>query len=692
MIKTNYRNEIRKRTVRTAPQGGKHHGEGPADGAQRNARIAAMNDDRREQSRSDKEDKIAARRAAAEKRKKETLAMATEDTVNEDTHVFHVRLKPMDTRLHRMVDRDASEPMGSKPKGDKLVVKVKAADRREATNKLSRHLAKNFGVHNVASIEHKGLAEETGTEARVKIKNVSRLDDAEPTSEKSKLARTGEIKNKKIDEERSMSINRNFGLSESLIAATRTLLEKKYDGDDVKGVGKGKTAVDTKPETDDQVNDGDDSPKKDKKKLDPVGKEDDDVDNDGDVDNSDKYLKNRRKAIGKAMKEETELEESFVVYHKEKKHMVSKHANLATAKKHAEKKGSDYSTASFEYWSDKINPRKVTNEEVEQVDEVLSKKSPAGEWIKDFQKSDNPKFAGKSPEKRKQMALAAYYAKQRNEEVEEVDEAKLSPEDFMKGARRAGTGTDDQLKASASKKNAGPGSGKIRQLSKDELKRRGVEEEFSAEEIARLEEIEEVLDSDLKKLKYNLKSQRSYRKAEKAGDTRTMYKRFSGQTAVQNKIFKHHGLSTQNVPSYKDYTKEDLDESFAIVHKKTGRTLSTHDDVASARDEHSGLENKDEYSIKKTKSGKKSFSMKEGNSVDLTREEIARLEEIASKFDIQETSYEKGLQDHEPRVVSGVKGAKSKPFTKKFPHQKAMEKWMDSDDYSNHDVHRIERA
>lgn len=40
------------------------------------------------------------------------------------------------------------------------------------------------------------------------------------------------------------------------------------------------------------------------KKLDPVGKADDDIDNDGDVDDSDKYLKNRRKAIGKAIKKE----------------------------------------------------------------------------------------------------------------------------------------------------------------------------------------------------------------------------------------------------------------------------------------------------------------------------------------------------------------------------------------------------
>ena len=41
-----------------------------------------------------------------------------------------------------------------------------------------------------------------------------------------------------------------------------------------------------------------------KKKLDPVGKEDGDVDNDGDKDSSDEYLMKRRKAIGKAMKKE----------------------------------------------------------------------------------------------------------------------------------------------------------------------------------------------------------------------------------------------------------------------------------------------------------------------------------------------------------------------------------------------------
>lgn len=54
----------------------------------------------------------------------------------------------------------------------------------------------------------------------------------------------------------------------------------------------------------------------------------------------------------------------------------------------------------------------------EAINEVLSKNADAGAWIKDFVSSDNPKFAGKSSAKRKEMALAAYYAKQRNEELD----------------------------------------------------------------------------------------------------------------------------------------------------------------------------------------------------------------------------------------------------------------------------------
>ena len=44
-----------------------------------------------------------------------------------------------------------------------------------------------------------------------------------------------------------------------------------------------------------------------KNKLDPVGKEDGDIDNDGDKDSSDEYLANRRKKVGAAMKKEGKL-------------------------------------------------------------------------------------------------------------------------------------------------------------------------------------------------------------------------------------------------------------------------------------------------------------------------------------------------------------------------------------------------
>ena len=48
------------------------------------------------------------------------------------------------------------------------------------------------------------------------------------------------------------------------------------------------------------------------KKLDPVGQADADIDNDGDVDSSDKYLKNRRKKISQAIKKDE-------MYHNKKK-------------------------------------------------------------------------------------------------------------------------------------------------------------------------------------------------------------------------------------------------------------------------------------------------------------------------------------------------------------------------------------
>ena len=52
----------------------------------------------------------------------------------------------------------------------------------------------------------------------------------------------------------------------------------------------------------------------------------------------------------------------------------------------------------------------VRNEIDDQEDlgEKLDKDADAGDYVKDFQKSDAPQFKGKSKKKKQQMAIAAY--------------------------------------------------------------------------------------------------------------------------------------------------------------------------------------------------------------------------------------------------------------------------------------------
>jgi hypothetical protein len=74
----------------------------------------------------------------------------------------------------------------------------------------------------------------------------------------------------------------------------------------------------------------------------------------------------------------------------------------------------------------------------ELIYEVMSKDASAGDWIHDFVHSDNPKFAGKSNAKRKEMALAAYYSKKNEEAVNE------GLKDMAKKTFKALTGGSDK--------------------------------------------------------------------------------------------------------------------------------------------------------------------------------------------------------------------------------------------------------
>jgi hypothetical protein len=56
---------------------------------------------------------------------------------------------------------------------------------------------------------------------------------------------------------------------------------------------------------------------------------------------------------------------------------------------------------------------------------------------------------------------------------------------------------------------------------------------------------------------------------------------------------------------------------------------------------------------------------------------------------IDEVAHELGLQDHEPRVIKGVRGLKSSNFTKKFPNHAAQERWMNQN--PDYEVRQVQR-
>ncbi len=90
--------------------------------------------------------------------KTKTLRELTRKSVSEEKHVFHVHMPPTIGRQHRMVDPenqpDVSEPVGKKPKGERLKITV-PGNRRDATNKAARYVAKNYGTDVKFTYSHK---------------------------------------------------------------------------------------------------------------------------------------------------------------------------------------------------------------------------------------------------------------------------------------------------------------------------------------------------------------------------------------------------------------------------------------------------------------------------------------------------------------------------------------------------------
>jgi hypothetical protein len=145
------------------------------------------------------------------------------------------------------------------------------------------------------------------------------------------------------------------------------------------------------------------------KGLDPVGKEDSDINNDNKVDKTDDYLKNRRNKIGSAI---NTRKEEFV---------YEAGSEDSKEKKLDYKKGKVKNKVIIAPIQDKsiglMNHQELEGEIIietgyarfmNMVQEKMNlAKADMGDVVKDFQQSDAPQFGGKSKKKRQQMAVAA---------------------------------------------------------------------------------------------------------------------------------------------------------------------------------------------------------------------------------------------------------------------------------------------
>jgi hypothetical protein len=126
------------------------------------------------------------------------------------------------------------------------------------------------------------------------------------------------------------------------------------------------------------------------------------------ADDARKYY-NRKNTVRKIANEEVEeldelSTEKLVDYRKKAKAgdiPVRRGVGIDTADEKIKKKTGVYNPGLIQRAKAKLR-----NEEVE-LDEKLTAKTPMGKYIKDFTKSDAPQFKGKSPAKRRVMAIAA---------------------------------------------------------------------------------------------------------------------------------------------------------------------------------------------------------------------------------------------------------------------------------------------
>ena len=138
-----------------------------------------------------------------------------------------------------------------------------------------------------------------------------------------------------------------------------------------------------------------------KKKLDPVGKEDGDIDNDGDKDKTDSYLLNRRKTVTKALGKKTHICAKLVGYKKEEWETIPEQHTMLE-------------DGTVTHYDIKNGDTILENVPVEDLDILISEKH---EHFDNYDK--NAEMLGEGYGKKKKMKKEAFFFS--DEELEELD-------------------------------------------------------------------------------------------------------------------------------------------------------------------------------------------------------------------------------------------------------------------------------
>jgi hypothetical protein len=283
-----------------------------------------------------------------------------------------------------------------------------------------------------------------------------------------------------------------------------------------------------------------------------------------------KDIQNMGKAHDKMKKEETQFNDH-------EKGAAQRLRDMVKNEKEAEKRDKQYQAMRNKKTLKQMKERMEEPILDELINEVLAKDASAGDWIHDFVHSDNPKFAGKSTAKRKEMALAAYYSKKNEEAVNE------GLKDMAKKSFKALTGGSDKDHLDRLKKDMYGGS-EVKYAAKTLVKHAKDPLGLKKEEVEQIDE--KVISSELQTIQGNhvVNSQTHTHPDAKHGvsrDTLVHKGTISSKGGSNKKKFEIHNHPNHGLVFKTNHTDDEKQsiKKHLIYNKMAGKGTAIHEEV-----------------------------------------------------------------------------------------------------------------